>query len=1282
VLKGPGQLHGTLRVDNLGTAGQQTVLPSLGFGIAQPGTGGATLVTNRGATIPAYFAGHWVEITRGGSQLGTWRIGAIADQTVTLEANGTETIDLLAGDAWQGVYRFDAVEVTGNAVLQSEDPVRDGPPTITVLSPDANTAVPSGSSVPVTFTTADDKGVVKVTLAIAGELVEILGPNPTGGVVVAPWVSVETTYDLVCSVLDTSGQTISTTVPLRILAAPPLTATVTYPSAGEVFWAGTSEHVSVVLPDARPIQSVSVIFGADTIPITGLTGPWLDIPLQVPVVGADETRTLAVKVVDEMGHEAQSSPVDVQIVADASPSVTAWADKESQVSPGMWVSVDFSASFRAVEGAKVGLHVSGSVTYDDLVDVGAFGTSVPGGLATLDTTQVVNGWFSSFEIPADANGLMTILVTAIDGMGRTGSAQPIHLDVGSPLSIAVSGPDVVAPGGTLELVLSMEGWFSQNLADVSLSGAFDWERRVSLGQRDGESSLLVRTIRIPIPETALGEGTVSFQVEVGESTLTSNTVSFTVIDATAPTVARVRSSVWGLVAGSEMSFRADVSDDGAIQQVRFFVNGAPIEGVSTRLEKSTFESGVVGLPAATEPTSLVVRVEATDAAGNTRAEERTLALLPAGTPLVRFLAPTSGAMAIAGEPLPLLAQLRHPRPITQLAFYRDDESTPFATTNDGGVTAELVVPPDATTGSEITLWVEATDDLGAIGEASAVVRVVAGALLLDGTIVEADDLSHEDQTVVVQGRVTVRGAHRFARLLVLPGAALTHGTTAGEMVEELDVEVTDDAYVSRTGSIDAVGLGFEGGLQGSNTSLDGLTLPGLDGSTGGAGGSHGGRGEGIGDGVLSGSPYGSVRSPNLPGSGGSASVSGGPGGAGGGVIRLVVGGRLVVDGDLNASGAQGAGGAAGAGGSVFVQSARIGGSGRVLALGGDPGATVGENGSAGGGRISILGVLEDEVPSFSAASGAAWYASGGPGTVFLRSPEDRDGHLVLDVGACERPSWGGFAGLGAGYLSYSGGRDRSFQVSLSPGADVRIGQPVEVLGDNHFVGRFVLEAFEPSDQTVTLDESAAGLFDYDQTYRGVQVFDSVNLRARAGLWTGELLEARLFVDPSAALESATGYVPALDQTPWIWASIATQDVSPGASLDIDTQSDDDLALLRYAVWIEGVDGSQIEVPIPGMPTQDARTIAFVIPATLSPGDYLLGVGVYDGAEQRTAMAFPIHVAPSSGFVASASTGTPVVRGRDVARPAGRPGHSPARSADLDRGRPYLEAIRPRSTRQK
>src|SRR5436190_729602 len=86
---GSGQWGGAV------TGNKRTVLPSLGKGTAGSGSGGATLVTGRSKTIPAYFVGHWVEIRNAAGILeGTWRIGSIGvdGKTVTLLSNGGEAI--------------------------------------------------------------------------------------------------------------------------------------------------------------------------------------------------------------------------------------------------------------------------------------------------------------------------------------------------------------------------------------------------------------------------------------------------------------------------------------------------------------------------------------------------------------------------------------------------------------------------------------------------------------------------------------------------------------------------------------------------------------------------------------------------------------------------------------------------------------------------------------------------------------------------------------------------------------------------------------------------------------------------------------------------------------------------------------------------------------------------------------------------------------------------------------------------------------------------------------
>jgi len=117
-------LSGNLTIDNGGRSGESTALPALGFGIALAGTSGNTVVTDRASNIPAYFAGHWVEITGADGVLkGTWRIATINAKTITLVPNASETIDVLPADTWQGVYRFDSAYLRTTKVV-SGDPWR------------------------------------------------------------------------------------------------------------------------------------------------------------------------------------------------------------------------------------------------------------------------------------------------------------------------------------------------------------------------------------------------------------------------------------------------------------------------------------------------------------------------------------------------------------------------------------------------------------------------------------------------------------------------------------------------------------------------------------------------------------------------------------------------------------------------------------------------------------------------------------------------------------------------------------------------------------------------------------------------------------------------------------------------------------------------------------------------------------------------------------------------------------------------------------------------------
>jgi hypothetical protein len=111
-------------------------------------------------------------------------------------------------------------------------------------------------------------------------------------------------------------------------------------------------------------------------------------------------------------------------------------------------------------------------------------------------------------------------------------------------------------------------------------------------------------------------------------------------------------------------------------------------------------------------------------------------------------------------------------------------------------------------------------------------------------------------------------------------------------------------------------------------------------------------------------PGGSLHSAPAPvtlGSEGGPS-SAGSGGAGGGVVRLTMGGTLALQGRISADALNALGGNAdgGAGGSIYLTVGSLTGNGPLWALGsGGNGA----GGGGGGGRVSILGDICRSSPS-------------------------------------------------------------------------------------------------------------------------------------------------------------------------------------------------------------------------------------------------------------------------------------------------------------------------------
>ena len=185
LIKGPQSAYGDLTVDNGSVNDQPAVFPSLGSGVAAAGSNGATLVTDRAANLPTYFAGNWVEITNAAGVLkGTWRIASVTpnSKTVTLAANGSDVPLVQPGDRWNGVYRFDNLIAASSAAIQSADPIRLGAVgAVTMSGPTASGQIldvrtPIYSTQPLTVT-----GVVSLASISAPSMHVLNGSTLTGG---------------------------------------------------------------------------------------------------------------------------------------------------------------------------------------------------------------------------------------------------------------------------------------------------------------------------------------------------------------------------------------------------------------------------------------------------------------------------------------------------------------------------------------------------------------------------------------------------------------------------------------------------------------------------------------------------------------------------------------------------------------------------------------------------------------------------------------------------------------------------------------------------------------------------------------------------------------------------------------------------------------------------------------------------------------------------------------------------------------------------------------------
>ncbi|HWM74347.1 MAG TPA: hypothetical protein VNQ53_11435, partial [Nocardioides sp.] len=295
------------------------------------------------------------------------------------------------------------------------------------------------------------------------------------------------------------------------------------------------------------------------------------------------------------------------------------------------------------------------------------------------------------------------------------------------------------------------------------------------------------------------------------------------------------------------------------------------------------------------------------------------------------------------------------------------------------------------------------------------------------------------------------------------------------------------------------------------------------------GGSH------LGEGGLLTNPvaetYGSVYFPRENGGGGYGA------GRGGGAVRITAD-RVQMDGVIRANGESACRGAAG--GSVWIQTDSLAGTGTIETKGGND--DCGSSGSGGGGAIAVdYGTLEPGATLLAklSAQGGTSPATGGAGTVYVKSGADAYGDLTVDngtVGGNRRtilPALGsGTAGSGSGGATLVTGRSKPIPAYfVGHWIEVRDGATgavegtwrVTSVGVDGLTVTLAANAGEP----LTVDEGDAwqGVYLFDRyTVRGtLQVLSSDPIRVSAEqviagtVETAAVRAGRLVIEPGAVL---------------------------------------------------------------------------------------------------------------------------------------------------------------------
>lgn len=883
---------------------------------------------------------------------------------------------------------------------------------------------------------------------------------------------------------------------------------------------------------------------------------------------------------------------------DAAPMGTVTLNPSGSMTGGHTLSVIVTASDDNVV-ASVHVAASGAVSFAQ--------TDSPG-TASFSKTY-------SISVPTNASGVISVDVTITDDWGHSIAlpTQTITVTSDQPPTIALSTVPIgsILAGQNLAVTASLTDDHGLSSVTVSASGAATFNQSQSVS-----GTAATRTFTISVPQTAPNNGTITILGSVRDNanqTTNAAPVAVSIIpDTQAPQISNV-SPVNGtiVVAGATVTVSASVTDNVGVASVVIAFNGQ-----ATTLTQSPYQATFTA-PAETQNTSVPISISATDYAGNTSQVPETVNVRPATGPVVAFACGSNGAMFPPGYSANVTVTASGDQPIIHVDFFANGGPTLFATATTAPYSATYGIATGAADGTPISIQAIAYDSTGASGQSTANWTVVQGDVLSGTTEISPSDTSHDGNTVIIEGNLTIDGHHSFNGLVVLSGSVVTHSAATSSSTSAVDVDAgARGLFVECGGSVSADKKGYLGGKEADNSGVFGLT-EGNSAATGSgiwSDGSHGGKGEDGDDAFsMAGEAFDSAIAPAEPGGGGGSDGYTRYGGAGGGVVRITTG-PAIVDGVISADAESGQS-TSGGGGSILLAPSMLSGGGAIHAS---------ANGG-GGGRIAIVGPVSGFDLSQISLEGGAF---AGAGTLFVWQAPSTLGSLTANAHLDIAPTGTYLIGAGSGTVGAVNAGPNGIEVSdpnntFSYGV---VGEFLEVSRNGSSVGAWRILSLGSDAHSLMLDGSAT--VEPGDSYQGAYRFDSVTVANGAILRSTDPVEtSNLIVDPSSTFED-----PATDAPPTATITLTPSgSISGGDTLTVNVTAADDQQVNTMQIRTSGAFGWSSGQYF------GYTSYQFVVPVPLTASGALnVFADVTDDFGHLTTVAQTIQVNPDPAYGATMS----------------------------------------------